>query len=67
VGEVELLADAAWQRRLAVSLASNADDLVQESWIAAGDRRAVTDGDGSSRRRPIAWRRSSEGSSVKRA
>lgn len=38
----QLLADAAWLKRLAVTLAGNetdADDLVQESWIAAWKRR----------------------------
>ncbi|HET9987444.1 MAG TPA: sigma-70 family RNA polymerase sigma factor, partial [Kofleriaceae bacterium] len=42
----QLLADAAWLRRLATSLAGNAadaDDLVQESWIAAWRRRPDTD------------------------
>lgn len=37
----QLLADAAWLKRLAVTLAGNeadADDLVQESWIAAWSR-----------------------------
>jgi RNA polymerase sigma factor (sigma-70 family) len=37
----QLLADAAWLKRLAVTLAGNeadADDLVQESWIAAWKR-----------------------------
>lgn len=41
----QLLADAAWLRRLAVTLAGNesdADDLVQESWIAAWRRQPDT-------------------------
>ncbi len=42
----QLLADAAWLKRLAVSLAGNevdADDLVQESWIAAWKRKPDTE------------------------
>ncbi|NVB80962.1 MAG: sigma-70 family RNA polymerase sigma factor [Kofleriaceae bacterium] len=42
----QLLADAAWLRRLALTLAGNetdADDLVQESWIAAWRRQPDTD------------------------
>src|SRR5688500_8543626 len=42
----QLLADAAWLRRLAVRLAGDADDaedLVQESWIAAWRRRPDVD------------------------
>ena len=42
----QLLADAAWLSRLARSLASSdadADDLVQESWIAAWHKRPATD------------------------
>ncbi|HEV7554567.1 MAG TPA: RNA polymerase sigma factor [Kofleriaceae bacterium] len=42
----QLLADLAWLRRLAFALAGDsddADDLVQESWIAAWQRRPATD------------------------
>jgi RNA polymerase sigma-70 factor (ECF subfamily) len=42
----QLLADLAWLRRLAFALArdaDDADDLVQESWIAAWKRRPATD------------------------
>jgi len=42
----QLLADAAWLKRLAVTLAGDsddADDLVQESWIAAWQRRPDTE------------------------
>ncbi|HTR56302.1 MAG TPA: sigma factor [Kofleriaceae bacterium] len=38
----QLLADAAWLKRLVVTLAGNeidADDLVQESWLAAWRRK----------------------------
>ena len=41
-----LLADAAWLKRLAVTLAGNADDaddLVQESWIAAWRKKPAAD------------------------
>jgi len=46
VNAEQLLADAAWLRRLAASLAGNAadaDDLVQESWIAVWRRRPEAD------------------------
>ena len=42
----QLLADAAWLKRLAVTLAGNeadADDLVQEAWIAAWNRKPAAD------------------------
>ena len=42
----QLLADLAWLRRLAFALAGDADDaddLVQESWIAAWQRQPATD------------------------